>query len=305
MIATDGSALHQILERLGGARIDPDGVALVDELERQLGRRLPEETREFFRHRPPLIDPGATGHPEIGELDFFGGLPDVNAWLTRLATGLEGPLLACCQFFGLIPFAVRLDAGDFLFALTPIESFDGGRLGGVFTYDEREVSLRAPTISRFLADELERFRDRGGEYDCYALGVDPGLAVDFAEVPDAVTAAYETGGADSPECRGLWWICAALRGEIAAWAVDAIPTPELWDDQRERVASSHGHAMFWLLAHAILGNRAELADAAALSRANPSLLVAALRDWLERHPAFVDRHRDWREGLYALARRSG
>ena len=90
--------------------------------------------------------------------------------------------------------------------------------------------------------------------------------------------------------RARWWICAALRGELAYWALDAIPTPDRWDAERAGVARDHGDAMFWLLAHAVLGNRDEFADAARLSRGNPSRLVHALRSFLDDRPDFVDRH---------------
>jgi hypothetical protein len=296
MIATDGSAIAEILDLLG-APLERQ-TARVDRLEAALGRRLPDETRALLSRPPRLVDPDANDHPEIDALDFFGGLPDVDAWLARLARGLEGPFLAACQFFALVPFAVRIDACDSVYAMAAID-------GGVYTYDEREVSPAAPTVSRFLADELIRFRDRDGDYDCYRLDVDPGELPDFAEVPPAIDAAYKARAADALDARSLWWIPAALRGETAAWALDAIPGPELWGERRALVAERHGDAMFWLLAHALLGNRAELADARELAEKNPSRLVAALRAYLGDRPDFIDRHREWRLGLYELARRHG
>lgn len=285
------TALDDILALLGAPERPPvEAAARVTELERQLGRPLPAATRTLLLRPPPLADPDAADHPEIDELDFFAGLPDVDAWLPRLASGLEGPLLACAQFCGLVPFAVRLDRGDFTYAMA---SIDGDR---ILTFDEREIAVAAPSPAHFLAAEIERYRERR-DYDCFRLTVADGAALPALE-------ALEAEPPGPPDGRSRWWICAALRGEIAAWALDAIPTPETWEAERERVAGRHGDAMFWLLAHAILGNRAELADAAELSRANPSRLVAALRDWLSAHPDFIDRHREWRSGLYDLARRN-
>lgn len=306
MIAVDGTQIREVLARVGAAATpSAAAIARVAELERWIGQRLPAETSELLSRLPRLHDPDVGDHPGLA-LDFYAGLPDVEAFLDRLASELDGPLLATCQFFGLVPLSARLDRGDYTVALAAIDGYAGGRLGGVFYFDEREIGRLAPTASQWLLDELRAFREAaaGGDlYDCYRLDVDPTAPLpDIAPMPAAITEAFAAHAEPRTDGRDRWWICAALRGEIASWALDALPTPERWERERHRVARLHGDATYWLLAHAILGNRAELADTIDRSRANPSRLVAVLRDHLLDHPDFSDRFRDFRAALYDLAR---
>ena len=56
----------------------------------------------------------------------------------------------------------------------------------------------------------------------------------------------------------------------------ALPTEKIWQREKRGVALTHHEGMYWLLAHWLLENEKELAEAVTLAKKNPSRLVAAL-----------------------------
>ena len=83
-----------------------------------------------------------------------------------------------------------------------------------------------------------------------------------------------------------------------------LPNAAEWAAQRDEVAALHHQGMYWLLAHAILGNEAELTDCIARARSNPSRLVQVLADAMEADPTAGGRFETERAKVFELVRQA-
>ncbi|MCB9613454.1 MAG: hypothetical protein H6722_13475 [Sandaracinus sp.] len=292
----------------------------ITELEAAIGHALPDETRRFLVAGPSLPDPDAEDHPEIDGIPFAAGLPDVDAFLDDLKKPLLGRYLCTVHFLGLYPFAVRLDRGDFMYALAALDSHAPG-LGGVLYYDEREVGTWGASVSEFLAtavadcwkqideqrdgldeEELDVFEPNLDDVrDCFRL---PRVAT-LSSAPETAPRAAALAKTWDPFWRGhlalsstRWWMPAFLRGRLEPYDLRELPTPETWQTERAHVGRRYGDTIYWLLAHALLGNRAELDDARTRAASLRGSFVQAVVD---AAPRLVDRFEPQRRKLYALA----
>ncbi|MEZ4249992.1 MAG: hypothetical protein R3B99_17305 [Polyangiales bacterium] len=290
------------------------------ELEAAIGHTLPDETRRFLAAGPSLPDPDAEDHPEIHGIPFAAGLPDVDAFLEGLKKPLLGRYLCTVHFLGLYPFAVRLDRGDYMYALAALDSHAPG-VGGVLYYDEREVGTWGASVSEFLAtavsdcwkqideqrdgldeEELDEFEpDLDDVRDCFRL---PRVAA-LSAAPEAASRPEALAKSWDPFWRRYlalsstrWWMPAFLRGRLEPYDVRELPTPETWEAERAQVGKRYGDTIYWLLAHALLGNRAELDDARTRAASLPGSFVRAVAD---AAPGLIDRFGPLRKKLYALA----
>jgi hypothetical protein len=317
-IAIDGTELRDILD-LVGAPSEPTAATRqrVAELEEWLGKPLPSETRDFLLTPIALAHPDAD-HPEVVE-DFIGALPDVDRWISGLAEPFQGRFNATMHFLGLYPIGVQLQYGDFMFALAILEPHTGTRLGGVMYYDEREVGTWGASISEFLLRAMAEFweqvdgeveEDEGEDLDlddlrdCFILeGYDyKHKPAGAAELPAPVSAAFERHWRARLEQRSRWWINSFVAGNLARHELDEVPTRALWESERDRVATTHHDAMYWLIAHLLLDNRDELGECIAMARKNPSKIVQAVVEHLVANPELGARWGEQRQALYELAR---
>ncbi len=321
-IASDGTELRAILDLVGApSEASAASAQRVAELEEWLGKPLPSETRDFLLTPIALEHPDAD-HPEVVE-DFMGALPDVATWIDDLAEPFQGRFNATMHFLGLYPIGAQLQYGDFMFALAILEPHTADRLGGVMYYDEREVGSWGASISEFLLramaefweqvdGEVEADEDEDEEVDidlddlrdCFILGDydykhKPPAA---ADLPAAISAVFEPHWRGRLEQRSRWWVCSFVAGELARHELDEVPTRELWEAERDRVATTHHDAMYWLIAHLLLDNREELGECIARARENPSKIVHAVVDHIVANPELGARWGKQRQALYELAR---
>ncbi|MEM9067836.1 MAG: hypothetical protein AAGE52_04995 [Myxococcota bacterium] len=316
----DGTQLDDVLALIGTTPVDEDTDELKT-LEAALGQRLPEESRAFLRARPTLDHPHAEGHPEIDDSSFAHGLPNVDEWLSNLAKPLLGRYLATMHLIGIYPVGVQVNRGDFMYAGLVMEPYAEG-VGGVMYYDEREIGTWRGSVSAFLhqevvnlweavEEELEDLED--DERKDYKPDFD-----DFRDVfafegfcmeappegsfPKALNDAWnEHWRARMPLTR-RWWVSGFLRGDIDRYELERVPRIEDWEDAKETVSERYADAMYWLLAHAILGNEAELEDCLARTKDHAGTFVQALR---EAAPGLVARFAAQRETLFEVARKAG
>ncbi len=283
---------------------------------------LPEETRAFVRAAPTLLHPDAEDHPEIplpgGFESFALGLPDVDAFLKTLEAGYLGRYAATIHFLGLVPIGAQLQYGDFMYALACVHEYAPG-VGGVMYYDEREVGTWGASVSAFLCeaaagfwkqveeqrdgldeDELAEFEpDTEDVRDCFVLSVVP------SEPPEPVlddalkTAWDETWHRTMARASERWWMTRFLHKRFDAHTIDSLPTRTVWEAQKDGVATHYGDAMYWLFAHALLGNETELRDCIERTSAHPAGFVQAVA---AAAPSLVGRFEGHRQALYKAAR---
>ncbi|MCA9545353.1 MAG: hypothetical protein KC613_13205, partial [Myxococcales bacterium] len=279
---------------------DPAAVA------RWTGAALPAETHAFLAARPALDQ--TDGHPEIVGLDFALGLPDVDAWLANLAKGLLGRFAATVHFGGLVPAASRLWYGDFTWLLLPLTEYAPG-VAGTLYYDERELGHWGPTLRAWVQGELVRFfeavdgaregldpEDRAGYRpdpddlrDCFWLpGADTTAPPPDLALPEALEAPWAARAQHLMQTTARrWWLAEFVAGDVDRITLKDLPTPAEWDAAAALGPSTaYSEAMYWLLAHAALGNGPELAAAVAALADHPGEFVQALR---AAAPTLVDR----------------
>jgi hypothetical protein len=314
----DADALPDVLRWLVSA--DPGQSAVLDDLEARIGMTLPEETRMLIRSAPVLGHPDATGHPQIDGIPFAAGLPDVHAFLTALGTGLLGRYLCAVHFCGAIPIGTRLQYGAFQYAMARITPWDD-RHAGVLLYDEQEVGPWGSTIAGFLHGEIVRWRkaidgQRDGldEDELAAFEPDPDHTRDCFQLlpcdwrgptPPGVipkSEAWEAAvKADGARYHARSWIPAFLAGRLDARIVRQVPTPEQWEAEKASVATSYADAMYWVLAHALLANAAEMLEAIGLASGSTSTHVQAV---CAAAPGLIDRFQAERQALFAQAEKA-
>ena len=317
----DRAAMDVVLGWLGASDpgVDP---AFLQDLEARIGQRLPEDTRALLRSGLVLEHPDAEGHPEIDGLPFAGGLPDVDAFLAALEHPLLGSFLSVVHFVGAVPVGVQVQYGDFIYALARLQTWDGAH-GGILYFHEREVGHWGATVAAFLHQALVKFREEvDGQLDdldederaafepdldevrdCFVLrGCDP-LAPTPAVQPPDVTEAWERAWRRDMELApARAWIPAFLAGRFDGWTIRTLPTAEHWQAEQGRVGKSYADTMYWLLAHALLGNAAELEQARLAASEHPSTHIQAV---LQALPALSMRFEAHRQALYAAATKAG
>lgn len=314
----DVDALPEVLGWLGVS--DPKSSEVLDALEARVGGALSEETRMLIRAAPELRHPHASGHPEIEGLPFAAGLPDVDAFLANLGQELLGRYLTVAHFCGAIPIGARLQYGAFNYAFARIEPWDA-RHAGVLYYDEGDVDAWASTVAGFLREEVVRFREEiDGQFD----GLDEDEQQSFEPDLDHARDCFLLEGCDwkGPTRPGeawggeAWkaasrrdrvryatrgWISSFLGGRVDARLVRALPTLAAWEREKDEVGVVYADSMYWVLAHALLGNEAELAEALSRAERTSSTHVRAL---CEAAPGLVSRFEGQRAALYELAART-
>jgi hypothetical protein len=77
----------------------------------------------------------------------------------------------------------------------------------------------------------------------------------------------------------MWFLC----DEKPARMLSSLPTEKEWKAEKAGVAKTHHEGMYWLLAHWLLGNENELAEAVKLANKNPSKYVAALSTFITKN----------------------
>lgn len=317
MMRVDGSDLRAILDLLGApATPTPDSERDVAEIETWLGRPLPEETRQFLLTPVALAQPGHP-HSQVS-IDFMGGLPDVAAFLDSFSNSDQGRFNAAVHFLGLYPIGKRLQHGNPLFAMAPVEPHTDFRFGGVLYYDQKEVGAWGATISEFLLRAIDVYCkacevaasdfesgegiDPGRLRDCFSLQYDWRDGPPEPEpLPRQITRNWEERSRALAKLTSRSWIVDFLNDDLGPQSVAQLPTLEQWEEQRALVGNTHHDAMYWLLAHALLDNRTELDQCAALISDNPSRLAKAVAQGVSQ-PGFGDKWAERREKVYQLAR---
>jgi hypothetical protein len=300
-IRLDGTDLRRLLDLVGApAEPTPEAKAEVERLEDMLGKPLPAETRAYLL-TPIALDHDEDEHPYCA-MDFWCGLPDVDAFIDSFDapdSWAQGFFNATCHFLGLYPIGVHIQYGDFSYALAMLDAYAEG-VGGVMYYDEREVGGWSATLSGFLHRAIEDFWTQcDGEVDgedaddveidihdlrdCFKLeGYDWRARPPVAEaIPEDIEATYEAAWRSRMALVSRWWIVPFIARRVDRVTLDDLPTPQQWDAQKESVTRTHHDAMYWLFAHMLLDNQPELAECIALSRKNPSKIVAAVADRFE------------------------
>lgn len=323
-ISVSGEDVVRLLELIGAGEVNDEAARELERLEAWVGHRLPAETRELLSRAPRLEHPDAD-HPEL-DPRFFASLPDVDAFMEALAGGHQARFEATCHFIGLYPIGAQLQYGDFMYPMVVIEPHTGEELGGVMYYDEREVGTWGATVSAFLLQSIGEFwtqvdeqRDGGDDEDdeepeidlddlrdCFVLeGYDHRQRPpEAAELPAAIAEAWEPHWRRRLEARSRWWVCAMVAGAVQYISIDELPTEQQWQDEKSEVASSYHQAMYWLIAHLLLDNREELAEAKRLAAKNPSEGARHLLAWLEANPEAGERFAEAREALFEQVRRA-
>lgn len=74
-----------------------------------------------------------------------------------------------------------------------------------------------------------------------------------------------------------------LSGEPPQRMLSSLPTEKEWTAEKAGVAKTHHQGMYWLLAHWLLGNETELAEAVTLTKKNRSSYVAALASFVTKN----------------------
>ncbi len=271
-----GAAIDAILDLAGAPKKSSPKIAA--DLEAALGKPLAAETKKFLERPVKLEHPDA----DIGLVDFYGGLPDASAFIEKLGSGRGGFLLSAYHFLGLYPIGEQLQYGDNMVALCVLEPYAKG-LAGVMYYDEREVGTWGASISAFLLQSLAKYCEEAGDdddspRDCFVFeNVDASKPPPpAAKIPAPIAKAWNAHWRWRLERCSRWWVAQFLRGDDPRRFLSALPNEKIWNAEKSGVAKTHHEAMYWLLAHWLLGNEAELAEAVALAKKNPSKLAAAL-----------------------------
>lgn len=281
-IAIDGSAIDAILD-LAGAPKTPQP-KLANAIETALGKPLAAETRRFFE-RPVKLD-----HPDVDlRCDFFGALPNVAKWIDELPKGREGFLQCAQHFLGLYPIGGQLQYGDTMIALVVLEPYAKG-LSGVMYYDEREVGTWGASVSELLLHAMAKYREEAGDddetpRDCFVFEhLDANKPLPSpAKLPAPIAKAWDAHWRWRLARCSRWWIARFLRGDDPRHFLSALPTEKTWNEEKRGVALTHHEGMYWLLAHWLLGNDDELAEAIALAKKNPSTLVSAMATYVTKN----------------------
>lgn len=281
-LACDGTAIDAILD-LAGAPKKP-AAKVVTDLEAALGKPLALETKKFLERPVKLEHPDA----DAGLDGFWGALPDVGAWIEQLGSGNAGFLQCVQQFLGLHPIGQQLQYGDNMVAFAVLEPY-AKNLAGVMYYDEREVGTWGASISAFLLQSLAKY--------CEEVGDDPSSARDCfifenvdaskppppaAKIPAPIAKAWNTHWRWRTERCSRWWIAQHLRGDDPRRFLTALPTEKIWSAEKSGVAKTHHEAMYWLVAHWLLGNESELAEAVTLAKKNPSKITSAVATYVSK-----------------------
>lgn len=287
--------LDAVLDMLGAPKPTSTTKKEIASLEEWLGKPLPIETKTYLSRPLPLWNDDAD-HPKIKDTSWLGRLPDVGAWIEQLGKGYEGRLHCVNQFFGLYPIGCQLNRGDYMFAHLVLEPYTK-TLGGVMYYDEREIGTWGGSVTTFLLRELAKFNE---EVESAIDEDDPKAKVDlddlrdcfrFAQykrkaapaapaLPAAVESAWKAHWRWRLERRQRWWVQGFIGGADPRQLIDSMPTEKEWNDEKSGVCKTHHEGMYWLLAHWLLGNREELAEAVTLAKKNPSKLVAILSKYV-------------------------
>lgn len=291
----DGSQLEAILNLL--ADVGPNEESLVN-VESAIGHELPAETRKFVRAGVELWNPQVEFHPTITILDFDGDLPNVDTFLENLEEELKGEFLSVCHFIGLYPVGWRLRMGTFEFVLVSMEEHSPG-LGGVMNYIEQiDICSAGPTCSAFLLEAIREYYeswrnaidDEDSEFDeetdntemdledVFLLDYENDDAPSKAEpLPAKIETAWERLEEQKIEqYKTRMWIPDFLRGKLGPDDHNRLPAAETWEKQKETVAQTYGNAMYWTLAHALLGNVAGLDFCLEKLKNHPGKFVQAL-----------------------------
>jgi len=273
-IKVDGTDIDAILDIAGAPKKKSTKVA--DDLEKMLGMKLATETRKFLErpvelHHPDAEDPG------VKDDSFEGKLPDVGAWIEQLGKNREGLRQCVHHFLGLYPIGEELQYGDMMVAMIVLEPFTP-RLSGVMYYDEREVGTWGDgSISGFLMQELAKYIEEDGDRDCFHFDHFKKKELPkVAKMPTAIAKAWTPHWRWRLDRRSRWWIMWFLCNEKPERMLHALPSEKEWKAEKSGVAKTHHEGMYWILAHWLLGNENELAEAVTLAKKNPSKYVAAL-----------------------------
>lgn len=320
-IDLDGGAIAEALALVGASDPGVD-TELLRGIEEAVGAALPEETRALVRAAPRLHHPDAE-HPEIpdpGDFAAFAlGLPDPDAFLATLSGGLLGPYACALHFDALFPVGVQLQYGDFMYALARLESYAPG-VGGVLYYDERELGTWGATCSAFLHRVRAKFAEEAsGELD----GLDEDERAEFELDPDGLRDCFPLHGVEPTEppegevsaalgarWEPVWrrhtndfgartWLPWFFAKRFPTHLVQRLPTRATWEAERDAVGATYGDTMYWLVAHALLGNEEELQDTIERSRPRGGTFVTAIR---AAAPGWVGRFAGHREALYEAVR---
>lgn len=270
----DGSQIDAILDLAGAPK--KKSPKLADDLEKNLGLKLAIETRKFLErpielHHPDAEDPG------VKDSSFAGKLPDVGAWIEQLGKIREGLRQCVHHFLGLYPIGHELQYGDMMVAMLVLEPFTKN-LSGVMYYDEREVGTwSGGSISAFLMQELAKYIEEDGGRDCFHFDHFKKKELPKTDkMPAAITKAWTPHWRWRLDRCSRWWIMWFLCDDKPERILGALPNEKEWKAEKAGVAKTHHEGMYWLLAHWLLGNEDELAEAVTLAKKNPSTYVAAL-----------------------------
>ena len=278
----DGTDIDAILDLAGAPKKRSPKVA--DDLEKNIGVKLATETRKFLERPVELYHPDAED-PGVKDKSFAGKLPDVGAWLAQLGKNREGLRQCVHHFLGLYPIGQELQYGDTMAAMLVLEPFTKN-LSGVMYYDEREVGTwGGGSISGFLMQELAKYVAEDGDRDCFhfdRFNAKKELPKP-AKMPPAITKAWNPHWRWRLDRTSRWWIMWFLCGEKPERILRALPTEKEWKAERAGVAKTHHEGMYWLLAHWLLGNDVELAEAVTLAKKNPSKYVAAVATFVTKN----------------------
>lgn len=322
-MSLDGSELRTLLDWIGAsAEPTPHGEGGVAEVEEWLGRPLPAELRQLLLASVTLEHHNAE-HLYVDH-EFLAGLPDVGAFLDGLGQEDQGRFNATVHLLGLYPIGVMLQYGDFMYAMACLDPHDGEH-AGVMYYDEGEIGTWGATVSAFLhsaitsywtqadgltdgfdEEDLAEFEfDTHHLRDCFILdGYDHRTEPPPGAVPRAIEESWEPWWRARMDLMSRWWVNSFLQGSFAMHNVRELPNAAEWAAQRDEVAALHHQGMYWLLAHAILGNEAELTDCIARARSNPSRLVQVLADAMEADPTAGGRFETERAKVFELVRQA-
>ena len=318
-IKLDGSEVVRLIELCGEG--GGDGAEELAKLEAWIGHPIPGESRELVA-RGVWLEHHDADHPYMTP-EFFGELPDVGAFIDSFADGYQGRFNATCHFLGLYPIGQALQYGDFMFAMVVLEPHTGDQLGGMMYYDERECGTWGATASEFLHQSIHKFwEEMDGQADGLDEGEEPEYSTmyvrdcfvfddydprdkppDAVELPEAIEAAWEPHWRWRLENTSRWWLSGVLRGDFDV-RVDQLPTAEAWEAEKAEVPRRYHQAMYWLLAHAVLDNREELAECVELAKQSESEGVRAVVSYLEDNPDLGDRWADARAAIFERVVRS-
>ncbi len=276
----DGTDIDAILDLAGAPK--KKSPKLADDLEKTIGVKLATETRKFLERPIELHHPDAVD-TAVKDSSFSGKLPDVGAWIEQLGKNREGLRQCMHHFLGLYPIGQQLQYGDMMVAMIVLESFTKD-LSGVMYYDEREVGTWGASVSGFLMQELAKYIEEDGDRDCFHFDhLKKKELPKIDKLPPAIAKAWTPHWRWRLDRRSRWWIMWFLSGEPPQRMLSSLPTEKEWTAEKAGVAKTHHQGMYWLLAHWLLGNETELAEAVTLTKKNRSSYVAALASFVTKN----------------------